>query len=365
MKTIADDTKMTVSGVNPFFPLQYQKTAPADVVQRAPGDDWVKDNDGNMYYKSKAEAEVRKKALEKKGEWTEYKVESFERGGNTFWRVLMRGPKSPKKEAPAEETPPKDTKPADAPKQDPKDTPKQDPPPAKKDEASLKDPVFALTFDDGPHASELGKGTNRTEKVLDVLKTEGIKGAFFIQTAAEDKEGHAMRGSTAAGKKLVKRMADEGHVVGIHTGGKIDHESHPSAQSKGTLEGELKSAKGYVKDVTGSEAFYVRPPKRLYNDEVSKTYGKVSLTNLLWDIDGDQGADLELSELKKRLDGGLLKAKSEGWKPWAQTISDKIVVLYHDIQKGTSNNLGTLIAYIKAKVKALSGDKLKAKFDKP
>lgn len=356
MKALSEDLKTPESATTPFFSFPQLKTANTGVVQRTPGDDWVKDRDGSLYYKTQAEAENRKRILEKEGKWTEYKVESFEQGSDTYWRVLMRGPRSSGEKNLPEADEPDKNKPPESPAQEA---------PAEGESEPVTDPVFALTFDDGPHASTLGKGTNRTEKVLDVLKAEGIKGAFFIQTAAQDSEGNAMRGSTTTGKKLVKRMADEGHVIGIHTGGTIDHEVHTKAQAKGTLEGELESAKGYVKDVTGSDPFYVRPPKGVYNAEVGKTYARVGLTNLMWDIDGDQGANLGLPVLKRRLDAGLSDAKTHGWKPWGQTISTKIVILYHDIQKGTADNLHTLIAYIKAKVKALTGDKQNARFDKP
>ena len=36
--------------------------------------------------------------------------------------------------------------------------------------------TFAITFDDGPHAAELGTSVNRTERVLDVLCREGVRG---------------------------------------------------------------------------------------------------------------------------------------------------------------------------------------------
>jgi hypothetical protein len=41
------------------------------------------------------------------------------------------------------------------------------------------------------------------------------------------------------------------------------------------------------------------------------------------------------------------------------------VVLYHDIQKGTADNLAKLIAYIRKKVKELTGGKKNATFGKP
>jgi peptidoglycan/xylan/chitin deacetylase (PgdA/CDA1 family) len=344
----------------PFF--SFHTNDDSEVVQRTPDDedDWVKDNKGNLFYKKKEEAEARMKSLEEKGEWEEYKVESFKDGSHVYWRVLMRKPKKKQADKPADtgkESPKKDTPPKN--KETPKEKEDEDTKGGGKTPPTPADPVFALTFDDGPHAAGLGKGDNRTENVLDVLKSESIKGAFFIQT------GVTYRGDSKIGRQLVKRMATDGHTVGVHTGGTADHELHTKAEAKGTLKGELESAKKYIKTETGSDATLVRPPTGAYNKAVTDTYAKVSLTNLMWDIDGDTGADLAHSKLIARLDDGLAKAEKAGWKPWVQTASSRIVILYHDIQKGTAANIAKLIAHIRAQVKKLSGGKVTAKFDKP
>jgi peptidoglycan-N-acetylglucosamine deacetylase len=59
--------------------------------------------------------------------------------------------------------------------------------------------TFALTFDDGPHLT-------RTPKVLDTLKKHNVKAAFFVLTSNINKDT----------LPLIKRMLDEGHIVGSH-----------------------------------------------------------------------------------------------------------------------------------------------------
>lgn len=218
--------------------------------------------------------------------------------------------------------------------------------------------TFALTFDDGPHAAPLGKGSNRTEKVLDALKAKGITAGFFIQS------GVSYRGANKVGRALVKRMNAEGHTVGIHTGGPKDHELHIDAQRAGRLEAELKAAKHYIKEQTGKIPTMVRPPTGKFNEEVAKIYTKVGLTNLLWDIDGDQGKNLSLGVLKERVESGIKKVHSARWKG-STPSAPRIVVLYHDIQKGTAENIGALIDHIKKVTKAVSGDKDTASFGPP
>ena len=59
--------------------------------------------------------------------------------------------------------------------------------------------TFALTFDDGPHST-------RTAKMLDVLKKHNVKAIFFVLTSQIDNSTFP----------LIKRMLDEGHLVGSH-----------------------------------------------------------------------------------------------------------------------------------------------------
>lgn len=343
--------------------------------------EWVPDGGGSLYYKTKKEAEARLEALKKADPEAELRVASFHRKGETFWRVERR------------------TKDAAAPAAPSAGTPQGSVAAAGSAAVSLAGAAagmaaatvaevggaavagaaaaaaaaaalagsgtrtFALTFDDGPHAAPLGKGDNRTEKVLDVLKARGIKAGFFVQTAALNKEGNKFRGSHPIGTALIKRMHAEGHKVGIHTGGTRDHELHTTAEKAGRLEGELQSAKKFVAAETGETPTLVRPPTGALNKAVEATYAKVSLTNLLWDMDGDQGKNLPLATLKARVRSEMLKVQAGGWKP--STPSPNIVVLYHDIQKGTADNIGTLIDHIKDTTQDISGKKETAAFAAP
>lgn len=60
-------------------------------------------------------------------------------------------------------------------------------------------PYIYLTFDCGYEAGY-------TEKILEVLKQNNVKATFFIT-------GHYLNSAT----DLVKKMIDEGHIVGNHT----------------------------------------------------------------------------------------------------------------------------------------------------
>jgi peptidoglycan/xylan/chitin deacetylase (PgdA/CDA1 family) len=71
---------------------------------------------------------------------------------------------------------------------------------------ATREPVIALTFDDGPHPED-------TPPLLEVLERHGARGTFFMvgQSARRYPE-------------LVKRVAEAGHAIGNHT---WDHLSMP------------------------------------------------------------------------------------------------------------------------------------------
>lgn len=75
-------------------------------------------------------------------------------------------------------------------------------------------PKVAITFDDGP-------STVYTEILLDGLKERGVRATFFLT-------GREIQYS----KNVVKRMSDEGHIVGNHTYSHIDLKRTDYAKQK-------------------------------------------------------------------------------------------------------------------------------------
>jgi peptidoglycan/xylan/chitin deacetylase (PgdA/CDA1 family) len=224
---------------------------------------------------------------------------------------------------------------------------------------------FLLTFDDGPDGvNKLGGGSNRTEKVLDTLCDRGVQAAFFVQTAAEQR-GKPFRGSSPVGETLIKRMAADGHMVGIHTGGTIDHESHPSAEKAGRLTGELKGAKSAIAKLTNRTPALVRPPFGSSNKAVRAVYKKLGLTNVLWDIDGDhsrrKGKAASLADIKANITADLQHVITRGWTG-STPLAPSIVALFHDIRPNTANNVGPIIDFIQSETSALTNGKDTAVF---
>ena len=104
-----------------------------------------------------------------------------------------------------------------------------------------------LTFDDGPQW-----GT--TDKILDILKEEGVEATFFVTNKGPD--------------ELIKRMYDEGHTVALHT---ASHNYATVYASVDSYFNDLNSVKARVKRITGYDATIIRFPGGSSNT-VSRNY---------------------------------------------------------------------------------------------
>ncbi|NLO82480.1 MAG: polysaccharide deacetylase [Clostridiales bacterium] len=73
-----------------------------------------------------------------------------------------------------------------------------------------KEKVAYLTFDDGP--------SSRTQEVLDILRKYNIKATFFVVTSNTK-------------TSLLKRIAEEGHAIGIHTNSHVYRDIYRSVEA--------------------------------------------------------------------------------------------------------------------------------------
>lgn len=117
-----------------------------------------------------------------------------------------------------------------------------------------------LTFD-------LGYEAGYTEHILDALKENNVKAAFFIT-------GHYLNTQT----DLVKRMIEEGHIVGNHT---VNHKSLVDLSDE-EIEKEIMDLHNALYDKLGYEMTYFRPPKGEYSQRVLSIAQKLGYTTVLW-----------------------------------------------------------------------------------
>ena len=118
----------------------------------------------------------------------------------------------------------------------------------------------AITFDDGPHPSY-------TEQLLDGLKERGVHASFFV--TGEHAELHP---------EIIKRMQEEGHLIGNHTYSHIQLTKNNRREFKQ----ELVKTNEIIKNITGENVQYVRPPYGSWD----KTFEKeLNMFPVLWTID--------------------------------------------------------------------------------
>lgn len=119
---------------------------------------------------------------------------------------------------------------------------------------------IALTFDDGPHPYY-------TEKLLDGLKERGVVATFFV--TGEHASLHP---------DVIKRMHEEGHMIGNHT---YSHIQLTSA-NKEEFKEELVATSEVIEEIIGEEVIYVRPPYGCWDKSLET---ELNMIPVLWTID--------------------------------------------------------------------------------
>ena len=123
--------------------------------------------------------------------------------------------------------------------------------------------VLYLTFDNGYENGNTGQ-------ILDVLKEKHVPAIFFVT-------GHFVKEQP----DLVKRMANEGHLIGNHSW------SHPDMTriSDEQIRQELEKVRIEVAKLTQQQTMsYVRPPRGIFNNRVLGESRKHGYTNVFWSI---------------------------------------------------------------------------------
>lgn len=150
---------------------------------------------------------------------------------------------------------------------------------------NIKDtiPKVALTFDDGPSGLY-------TEYLLDGLKERNVKATFFVT-------GSNVRDN----KDIIKRMSDEGHLIGNHTYSHVDL----AKTDFDTACKEINDTNLYIKNVTGYTPKYIRPPYGDWNDKLLK---ETDMSIVLWNVDPedwkDQNANIVAARVIKNTRAG-------------------------------------------------------------
>ena len=123
--------------------------------------------------------------------------------------------------------------------------------------------VLYLTFD-------CGYENGNTAKILDTLKKHHVPGAFFVV-------GHYLD----AAPELVKRMADEGHLVCNHS----DNHPNMTTVSHDRFVSELAGLAAQYKELTGRTiAPFFRPPEGSYTYDTLRWAQQLGYHTTLWSV---------------------------------------------------------------------------------
>lgn len=151
--------------------------------------------------------------------------------------------------------------------------------------------VVALTFDDGPHETY-------TALLLDGLKERGVKATFFLM-------GQSIEGK----EELVRRMQQEGHLIGNHS---YQHIQLTKA-GEGTVCEAVERTEEIIEGITGERPRYLRPP---YGDWNENLECQLDMTTVFWSIDS---LDWKLKNTEKIVENVEKK------------VRDGDIILMHDI----------------------------------
>ncbi len=189
--------------------------------------------------------------------------------------------------------------------------------------------VIALTFDDGPNPAT-------TNKILDVLKTRGVKATFFTLGI-----------KAKANPEILKRMIGEGHLVASHS---QTHKNFGFINSAQTIY-EIRTPNAILAPYFGKGSFFRYP------------YGKSSCAgNELLDSMKYQpavGWHIDTCDWAMT-DGYFSESEAEvcygdaGAVNYQEHVMEKInesgggIALFHDIHAVTANNLDSLIGKLVA-----------------
>ncbi|MFC2949583.1 delta-lactam-biosynthetic de-N-acetylase [Virgibacillus sediminis] len=176
------------------------------------------------------------------------------------------------------------------------------------------DKVIYLTFDNGYEAGYTGD-------ILDVLEKEKVPATFFVTGHYVDRE-----------PELIKRMVDEGHIVGNHS----YHHPDFSTISKGSIQEELEALEQAVAEVSDQEQLkYLRPPRGIFNEQTLKWTSELGYIHVFWSL---AFVDWETS-------------KQKGWEYAFDQVMNQIhpgaIVLLHTVSSDNAEALEHLITELK------------------
>ena len=170
-----------------------------------------------------------------------------------------------------------------------------------------------ITFD-------LGYEAGYTNTILDILKQNNVKATFFITA-------HYVNTSA----DIVKRMIDEGHIVGNHT---VNHKSMPSLTEE-QINSEVMDLHKTIYEKFGYEMKYIRPPMGEFSEKSITVTNSLGYKTVMWSFayeDWNENKQPEESTAKKKI---------------IDNVHNGEIMLLHGNSTTNTNILGDIIKEIR------------------
>ncbi len=148
-----------------------------------------------------------------------------------------------------------------------------------------------LTFDEGYE-------NGFTAMILDTLSKTHTPAAFFVT-------GPYLEGQS----ELIKRMIDEGHIIGNHT---VNHLNLPK-QPVNTVQDEITALNDKCMELYGYKMEYMRPPEGESSEKTLAITNDLGMRTVMWsfaykdwDVNVQQGADHAYTSVMPYLHDGAI-----------------------------------------------------------
>lgn len=177
--------------------------------------------------------------------------------------------------------------------------------------------VIYLTFDEGYENGYTGK-------ILDTLKEKNVKAVFFITMPYAKSE-----------PELIRRMIDEGHVVGAHS---VTHPSEgmPSLTVEQQIN-EYQELHKYVEENYGYKMYLFRPPTGRFSEQSLAVAQKCGYRSVMWSFAYNDWNPDSQPEVSKALENAVGK------------LHNGAIYLLHAVSATNTEMLGSFIDQTEAK----------------
>ena len=167
----------------------------------------------------------------------------------------------------------------------------------------------ALSFDDGP--------VENTIAILDILKKHDVKAIFFCV-------GKNVKNNP----ETLQRIIEEGHLVGNHT---FSHTRKMGFLSTARLLNEIESCNQIIKNHTGLQVNFFRPPFGVINPKMKRALEKTKHKVIGWNV---------------RSYDAILNSEAYILKRIKKNLKRGDVILLHDSNRQTNEILEQLLLFL-------------------